>query len=73
MANIPLEKRLLLVVTDRAVVYQSEIMKEFTDSEDIRNHGEVYDALYSLVKKNKITLIKKNGVDLVCKAGVPWQ
>lgn len=73
MGNIQLEKRLLLVVTDRAVMYQSEIIKEFTDSEDIRNHGDVYDALYSLVRKNKITLHNKNGVDLVYKAGVEWQ
>lgn len=73
MAHVPLVNRLLLVVTDRAVVYQSELIKEFTSSEDIRNHGEVYEALYSLVRKNKISLIKKDGVDLVCKVGVAWQ
>lgn len=72
MGNIPLEKRILLIVTDKAVVYQSELMEQFAKSEDFRNHGEVYDALYSLVRKNKITLHKKDGVDLIYKEGVEW-
>lgn len=55
-----------MVIKDRGVVSKGELFKDFNQYENISSHAEMYNALMSLARKQKIFLVHKgDNMDLI--------
>jgi hypothetical protein len=63
-----LDQRILMLVSDKGVMYHSDILNQFGATEQLKDndtHNEIHRAIRSLVLAGKIELLHKDDIDFV--------